>query len=216
MDRPPTLRDRAAGVQRRGAGWGRVAVLIGSSGTISRDAPIARCRGRRSRSDVSVMAGRRPARVRVGGRLWLCADRWQPKGRLSAGVGGFVRTDGCREGCSWPAFVALCGRTSHEMPPSADIRGRVRRNDGGRSLAACRKPQDACRKPQDACRKPQDACRKALSRLWRCAERREPYAPFRPAFAALCGKTRDRRSSSYDAGPARDLNGRPAALRRRR
>jgi hypothetical protein len=230
LDRPPTLRDRAAGVQRGAAGWGRVAVLIGSSGTISRDAPIARCRGRRSRSDVSVMAGRRPARVRVGGRLWLCADRWEPKGRLSAGVGGFVRTDGCREGCSWPAFVALCGRTSHEMPPSADICGRVRRNDGGRSLAACRKPQDACRKTRAASRVPQAArrvpraascvpqaaCRKALSRLWRCAERREPYAPFRPAFAALCGKTRDRRSSSYDAGPARDLNGRPAALRRRR
>jgi hypothetical protein len=120
------------------------------------------------------MAGRRPARVRVGGRLWLCADRWEPKGRLSAGVGGFVRTDGCREGCSWPAFVALCGRTSHEMPPSADIRGRVRRNDGGRSLAACRKPQDACRKPQDACRKPHAASRKtrAASRKTRAASRK--------------------------------------------
>jgi hypothetical protein len=138
MDRPPTLRDRAAGVQRRGAGWGRVAVLIGSSGTISRDAPIARCRGRRSRSDVSVMAGRRPARVRVGGRLWLCADRWEPKGRLSAGVGGFVRTDGCREGCSWPAFVAVCGETT--------AAGRL-------PLAASRKTRAASRKTRAACHK---------------------------------------------------------------
>jgi hypothetical protein len=104
---------------------------------------------------------------------------------------GDGRPSTCPRARWWP-FVALCGQMGAEraalgrrrwlcpdrrVPRGlllAGVRGRVRRNDGGRSLAACRKPQDACRKPQDACRKPHAASRKtrAASRKTRAASRK--------------------------------------------